>query len=97
MGFYTEISAACFRRVIIRRALMFLVATLISLPLWAMHCPQDMAKIDALLQSDPPTDPEVLAKVKELRAEGEALHKAGDHAESVKVLSEALDLLSASE
>ena len=50
-----------------RRTLMFLAATLISLPLWAMHCPQDMAKIDALLQSDPPADPEVLAKVQELR------------------------------
>lgn len=80
-----------------RRTLMFLAAALISLPLWAMHCPQDMAKIDALLKSDPPSDPEVLAKVKELRAEGEALHKAGDHGESVKVLGEALDLLSASE
>lgn len=56
-----------------------------------------MAKIDALLQSDPPADPDVLARVKELRAEGEALHKAGDHSESVKVLGEALDLLSASE
>jgi len=80
-----------------RRTLLFLAAALISLPLWAMHCPHDMAKIDALLQSDPPSAPEVLAKVQELRAEGEALHKAGDHAESVKVLSEALDLLAASE
>lgn len=80
-----------------RRLFVFLTAALISLPLWAMHCPQDMAKIDAQLQSDPPADPEVLAKVQELRAEGEALHKTGDHTESVKVLSEALDLLSASE
>jgi len=80
-----------------RRTLLFLAAALISLPLWAMHCPQDMAKIDALLQSAPPSAPEVLAKVQELRTEGEALHKAGDHAESVKVLSEALDLLAASE
>lgn len=80
-----------------RRTLMFLAAALISLPLWAMHCPQDMAKIDELLQSDPPSDPAVLAKVKELRAEGETLHKAGNHTESVKVLGEALDLLSASE
>ncbi len=62
-----------------------------------MHCPQDMAKIDELLQSDPPSDPAVLAKVKELRAEGETLHKAGNHTESVRVLGEALDLLSASE
>ncbi|UYP29469.1 hypothetical protein OEG79_15590 [Pseudomonas sp. Z8(2022)] len=80
-----------------RRTLMFLAAALISLPLWAMHCPQDMAKIDELLQSDPPSDPAVLAKVKELRAEGETLHKAGNHTESVRVLGEALDLLSASE
>ena len=80
-----------------RRTLMFVAAVLISLPLWAMHCPQDMAKIDALLQSDPPADSEVLAKVQELRAEGEALHKAGNHGESVKVLAEALKLLEASE
>ena len=32
-----------------------------------------------------------------LRAEGEALHKAGNHSESVKVLGEALKLLEASE
>ena len=62
-----------------------------------MHCPAEMAKIDQLLQSDPPADTEVLAEVKRLRAEGEALHKAGDHAESVKVLEEALSLLQASE
>ncbi|WP_322981339.1 hypothetical protein [Pseudomonas sp. C11] len=80
-----------------RRLFVFLAAALISLPLWAMHCPQDMAKIDEMLQNDPPSDPEVVAKVKELRAEGEALHKAGDHAESARVLGEALDLLSASE
>ena len=80
-----------------RRLLVLLTASLISLPLWAMHCPQDMAQIDAELQSNPPTDPAVLAKVKELRAEGETLHKAGNHAESVRVLGEAMDLLKASE
>lgn len=76
---------------------LLLAAALLSTPLFAMHCPADMARIDALLQSDPPADPAVLAKVKELRAEGETLHNAGDHGESVKVLAEALDLLSASE
>ena len=39
----------------------------------------------------------VLAQVQTLRAEGEALHKAGNHGESVKVLAEALKLLEASE
>lgn len=80
-----------------RRLAVFIAVLFLSTPLWAMHCPADMAKIDQLLQSDPPTDPAVLAKVKELRAEGESLHKAGNHSESVKVLAEALDLLSASE
>ncbi|WP_137888378.1 hypothetical protein [Pseudomonas sp. 2FE] len=80
-----------------RRLALFLAATLLSTPLWAMHCPQDMAQIDAFLKSAPPADPEVLAQVQKLRAEGEALHKAGDHSQSVKVLGEALDLLQASE
>ncbi|WP_339526078.1 hypothetical protein [Pseudomonas sp. EA_35y_Pfl2_R111] len=79
------------------RLTAFLAAALLSTPLLAMHCPADMAKIDTLLQSDPPSDPSVLAQVKELRAEGETLHKAGDHSQSVKVLGEALQLLEASE
>jgi hypothetical protein len=74
-----------------------LTAALFSTSLWAMHCPADMAKIDALLQSDPPSDATVLAQVQQLRAEGETLHKAGDHSQSVKVLGEALQLLKASE
>jgi len=80
-----------------RRTLLFLAAALISLPLWAMHCPQDMARIDELLKTNPPSSAEVTAKVQRLRAEGEALHKSGDHAESMRVLKQALDLLQGSE
>ncbi|MGB4073566.1 hypothetical protein [Pseudomonas sp.] len=80
------------------RRLILLVATaLLSTSLWAMHCPADMAKIDERLKTDPPGDATVLAQVKQLRAEGEALHKAGNHSQSVKVLGEALQLLEASE
>ncbi|MGG5873364.1 hypothetical protein [Pseudomonas peli] len=75
----------------------FLTAALFSTSLWAMHCPADMAKIDGLLKTDPPSDATVLAQVQKLRAEGETLHKAGNHGESVKVLGEALQLLEASE
>lgn len=77
--------------------LALLGASLFSGNLWAMHCPQDMAKIDELLQKEPPADPEVLAEVKRLRAEGEELHKAGNHTESVKALGDALNLLQSSE
>ncbi|MNN94396.1 hypothetical protein D3C81_2130090 [compost metagenome] len=60
-----------------------------------MHCPADMARIDEILKTNPPSDPATLAKVQELRAEGEQLHKSGDHSGSVKALGEALDLLGA--
>ncbi len=79
------------------RLVAFLATTLLSTSLWAMHCPADMAKIDAMLQSTPPSDATVLAQVQKLRAEGEALHKAGNHGQSVKVLGKALQLLEASE
>lgn len=80
-----------------RRLAIFLCAALLSTPLLASHCPQDMARIDQLLKTDPPASSQVLAEVKRLRAEGEELHNAGDHAESEKVLQQALDLLQSSE
>ncbi|WP_028241326.1 hypothetical protein [Stutzerimonas azotifigens] len=76
-----------------RRLLLLTAATLLSTPLWAMHCPQEMAKIDEQLQANPPADPALLERVKSLRAEGEELHKSGDHAESLEKLNEALGLL----
>lgn len=76
-----------------RLTMLFLTATLVSTPLWAMHCPMDMAKIDEQLQSNPPADPAILTRVKALREEGEKLHNAGDHDGSLKVLGEAQDLL----
>ncbi len=78
------------------RAIAFIAATLVSAPLWAMHCPADMAEIDQQLKDNPPSDPATLEQVQQLRAQGEAFHEAGDHAQSVQVLGEALDLLKAS-
>ncbi|MCU9947888.1 hypothetical protein [Pseudomonas sp. PDM13] len=80
-----------------RRLAAFIAAALISTPLWAMHCPQDMARIDEMLKTDPPSDAALLEEVQRLRAEGEELHKAGNHEESAKVLKEAIDMLQASE
>ncbi|MBE7377142.1 hypothetical protein [Pseudomonas lopnurensis] len=78
-----------------RRLLGFTLAIAFSTSLFAMHCPMDMAKIDEQLQNNPPEDAATLERVKELRAQGEELHNAGKHAESVEALGEALDLLSA--
>ena len=75
------------------RLMLFVAAAVVSAPLFAMHCPADMAKIDARLESNPPSDPAVLETVRSLREQGEELHKAGNHAESVEVLDRALQLL----
>ncbi|MEH6368407.1 MULTISPECIES: hypothetical protein [Pseudomonas] len=80
-----------------RRFALLLTAALLSTSAWANHCPADMAKIDAELASSPPSDPTVLAEVKKLRAEGEELHKAGDHAKSMETLAKAQALLDANE
>lgn len=76
-----------------RRLMMFVAAAVVSTPLFAMHCPADMAKIDERLENNPPSDPAVLESVRNLRSQGEELHEAGNHAESVKVLDRALKML----
>jgi hypothetical protein len=70
-----------------------LLAMFVTSPAFAFHCPSDMAKIDAALGENPPLSAQQLAEVKKLRAEGETLHKAGDHTQSVKVLGEAMAIL----
>lgn len=60
---------------------------------FAFHCPADMAKIDAALAKSPKLSAEQMAAVKKFRAEGEALHKAGKHQDSVDTLAKAMKLL----
>lgn len=62
-------------------------------PAFAFHCPKDMAEIDAALAAGASLSQADMARVKALRAEGEARHKAGDHAGSVAVLGEAKMIL----
>ena len=59
----------------------------------AFHCPADMKKIDDALAKKPDLTAEQLAQVKTLRAEGETLHKAGKHQESVDTLAKAMKIL----
>lgn len=66
---------------------------------WAHNCPNLMKEIDEILESTPTLDEETIVdeemrkSVKELRAEGEELHEAGKHSESVETLERALTLL----
>ncbi len=59
----------------------------------AAHCPADMKKIDAALAQNPQLSAEQMAEVKQYRAEGEELHKAGKHKESVDTLAKAMKIL----
>jgi hypothetical protein len=60
---------------------------------FAFHCPADMAKIDAALAKNPQLSAAQLDEVKKQRADGEALHKAGKHQESMDTLGKAMKTL----
>jgi hypothetical protein len=59
----------------------------------AHNCPNEMKAIDAKLATNPKLADADAAKVKALRADGEAAHKAGKHDDSMKALGEAKKLL----
>lgn len=60
---------------------------------FAFHCPADMKKIDDAMAKNPKLTEAQAADVKKYRAEGEALHKAGKHQESVNTLAKAMTIL----
>ena len=59
----------------------------------AFHCPSDMKKIDEALAKKPKLTEAEAKEVTKLRADGEALHKAGKHQESVDTLAKAMKIL----
>jgi hypothetical protein len=59
---------------------------------FAFHCPKDMKAIDAALPNAKISSAQ-MAEVKKYRAEGERLHKAGKHQESVDTLAKAKKIL----
>ena len=60
---------------------------------FAFHCPVDMKKIDAALAKNPKLSAQQMNDVRKFRADGEALHKAGKHQESVDTLAKAMKVL----
>ena len=76
------------------RPIALAVATLFAAgSAFAFHCPQDMKKIDDALAKNPKLSASQMEDVKKYRAEGEALHKAGKHQESVDTLAKAMKTL----
>ncbi|MFQ2730080.1 hypothetical protein ACK3YQ_05395 [Aeromonas caviae] len=72
------------------RLMLLLSALLFCGSALAFHCPMDMKKIDDALAAGPALSAEQLAEVKQLRADGETLHNAGKHQESVDTLAKAM-------
>jgi hypothetical protein len=60
---------------------------------FAMHCPKEMKSIDDALAKNPKLSEAQMKDVKKSRAEGEALHKAGKHTESLAELAKAQKIL----
>jgi hypothetical protein len=58
----------------------------------AHNCPNEWKAIDAALPKAK-LDDRQMAEVKKLRAEGEQLHKAGKHSESMATLGKAKQML----
>lgn len=76
-----------------RKLAMFLATLTFSVSAFAFHCPMDMKKIDEALAKKPPLTQAQMTEVSALRAEGEELHKAGKHQESVDNLGKAMKIL----
>lgn len=72
---------------------MTVATLLVSGAVLAHGCPGEMKAIDAKLATQPKVADADMAKVKKLRADGEAAHKAGQHGESMKMLGEAKKIL----
>ena len=76
-----------------RAVMLFSTLLLVSASAFAFHCPADMKKIDEALSKSPALSEAQMSEVKKLRAEGETLHKAGKHQESVDTLGKAMKIL----
>ena len=72
-----------------KRTALFAAAMLFAGAALAFHCPQEMKKIDDALAKNPNLTAAQMEQVKKDRAEGEALHKAGKHNESLEALGRA--------
>ena len=76
-----------------KRAITAVAAMLFAGSALAFHCPSDMKKIDEALAKSPKLTEAQMMDVKKFRAEGETLHKAGKHQESVDTLAKAMKIL----
>lgn len=77
----------------IRSLVVASVLALATSAAFASSCPKHMKAIDAALAKNPKLSAEQMADVKKYRADGEKLHKAGKHGESMESLAKAEKIL----
>ena len=76
------------RMVALGVALLFAAGTA-----FAGHCPKEMKSIDDALAKNPKLSEAQMKDVKKFRADGEAFHKDGKHADSLASLAKAQKIL----
>jgi hypothetical protein len=80
-------------RMKVRNIVLAASLALVSSTALAFHCPADMKAIDEAMAKNPKLSAEQMTDVKKYRAEGETLHKAGKHQESIDTLDKAKKIL----
>lgn len=75
-----------------KRTILFAALALASSVTFANSCPKEMKAIDAALPKAQLSSAQK-SEVTKLRAEGERLHKAGNHSESMAALGKAKGIL----
>lgn len=75
-----------------KRTALFVALAFASSTALAFSCPKDMKAIDAAMPKAKLSAMQ-MDEVKKLRADGEKLHKAGKHKESVEALGKAKKIL----
>jgi hypothetical protein len=76
----------------LKRIALIAALTFAATAAFAHNCPNEMKAIDAALPKAK-LDAKQTAEVKQLRADGEKLHKDGKHTESMAALGKAKDIL----
>ena len=78
------------KRIFLAAVVTVFATGLLSAPALAGHCPKDVKKINAAMSK---MDDKKMSMGKDAAAKGLALHKAGKHGESIKVLHGAMETL----
>jgi hypothetical protein len=76
-----------------RKTTLFVATMFAASTAFAGSCPTVMKKIDDAMAKNPKLTAAQTDEVKKYRAEGETLHKAGKHQESVDTLAKATKIL----